>query len=69
MTVANVNAGKWDESQWNTAVWGGNPDTIGTWKSVYGGGYYATAAMRVRSKSGSVSWSGTSYLLEQGGVL
>lgn len=62
------NAGIWDQSKWDQAVWGGM-STYKSWESISGVGTTGAVRLNCSSNNSEIHWVATSFVFERGGIL
>ncbi|CAN0620321.1 protein of unknown function [Burkholderia multivorans] len=60
---------RWDQDKWDAAIWASSSVTANNWE--YASGVGTWGAMHIKSSAidASLTWTATSYLMQDGGVL
>jgi len=61
--------GTWDNTTWDTGVWGGDQDIYRAWKSINGFGRAASLRTRIQNMGPQISLLAINYIFEPGGYL
>lgn len=69
-TTSSVQSGPfWNQTPWNTALWGQAAAIIQDWKTGFGRGYQAAVRLVIQTSDQNVYWYRTDFLIEPGGPI
>lgn len=69
-TTSSVQSGPfWNQTPWNTSLWGQAAAIIQDWKTGFGRGYQAAVRLVIQTSDQNVYWYRTDFLIEPGGPI
>lgn len=68
--AASSSGSPWDTSPWDTSSWATDPQRYADWKGVnHFPGYALALWLQTANNGGTLSWAGTDFIVERGGVM
>lgn len=68
-SLSSGNAGVWDVSTWDNAIWAGEIMQFNRWQFAGGIGHYGAFRIKTASMNSTIRYYATDYVYESGGVL